>query len=44
MLGEAIGLLTMEKVSVPPGSEMELLVKQTGANGLLKVILPVTSE
>ena len=33
-LGEAVGLLTAEKIVVPPGSEMELMVKQTsGATG-----------
>eukprot|EP00731_Ephydatia_muelleri_P005962 Em0003g210a len=33
-LGETVGVLTAEKVVVPPGSEMELMVKQTsGANG-----------
>ena len=33
LLGEAIGLVTMEKVSMPPDSEVELMVKRTGANG-----------
>ena len=28
-LGETVGLLTAEKIVVPPGSEMELMVKQT---------------
>ena len=33
LLGEAIRLVTMEKVSMSLGSEVELMVKQTGANG-----------
>ena len=28
---EAVGRLTTEKVVVPPGSEMELMVKQMGS-------------
>ena len=33
LLGETIGLVTMEKVVVPPSSEVELMVKQTCASG-----------
>jgi len=34
VIGETVGLFTAEKVVVPPGSEMELMVKQTsGATG-----------
>ena len=33
LLGETIGLVTMEKVVVPPSSEVELMVKQICASG-----------